>query len=376
MNQKTAPKKVALGLSGGVDSAVSAYLLKKQGYDITAVYLECWHTPGCRAEQDRKDALEVALQLNIPFKSLDFSKEYKEKVMSYFLKEYKTGRTPNPDVLCNQVIKFGMFYDWALNNGYDAIATGHYAQISQGPERKKLLTSKDLHKDQTYFLHQIVQKQLEHVIFPVGHLLKEEVRTTAKEASLAVADKKDSVGICFVGDINVAEFLKEELGENPGEVVTAQGDVIGKHSGLWFYTIGQGKGFSIDKKAIEQNTNWTDKQGDIPPLYVIDKKQQQNQLVIGPKIETTQTKWEIHSLHRIDPDLNWENIKLNAKIRHTGKIIPCDLTKIQENLWQVTTTEPVQGVASGQFTVFYQENSEPELKSRAKYTCLGGGVIR
>jgi len=363
---------IALGLSGGVDSAVSAYLLKKQGYDITAVYLECWNMPGCRAEQDRKDALEVALQLNIPFKSLDFSKEYKEKVMGYFLKEYKAGRTPNPDVLCNQVIKFGMFYDWAMREGYNAIATGHYAQVTTHQDDLALSTAKDQHKDQTYFLHQLREEQLKHVLFPIGHLLKTEVREIAQQINLPIADKKDSVGICFVGEINVHDFLEENLGHNPGKVVTSDGQVIGKHDGLWFYTIGQRHGFKTDINSIKLNTSWINPDGSLPPLFVIGKNQQQNQLIIGPEQKTLLNQWKIRDLHWINQSTNWEKMPLLVRIRHTGKLIPCQLNHTNQT-WQVITNQPLKGVASGQFSVFYSplETNIPYQQ----FICLGGGVI-
>ncbi len=369
-------KKVAIGLSGGVDSAVSAHLLKQQGHKITAVYLECWHTPGCRAEKDRQDALQIALQLKIPFKVLDFKKEYQNQVMTYFLEEYKQGRTPNPDILCNSVIKFGLFYDWAMSNGYDAIATGHYAQIGLDQEKKPvLLTSEDLHKDQTYFLHQMKQSQLGQIVFPIGHLKKDEVRTIAEQQKLSVADKKDSVGICFVGEINVPEFLKEKLGENPGEIVTSSGEIIGKHQGLWFYTIGQRKRFTVDTKLIKKNTNWVVESGDLLPLFVIGKDQKKNQLIIGPKISTFCSQWLIHSLHWIDKEINWKNLPLRVKIRHTGKILPCKLNQISNECWKVTTTEPVDGVSPGQFSVFYLELEAESNKQTKCFVCLGGGVI-
>src|SRR5258708_33011389 len=216
-------QKVAFGMSGGVDSSLSLSLLKEQGYDVTGVFLECWRAPGCRAEEDRKDALAVALQLEIPFKVLDFKDAYKERVVEYFFREYEAGRTPNPDVLCNKEIKFGLFYDWAIKEGFDYVATGHYAQSIDG----KLTQSKDAWKDQTYFLYRLRAEQLPHVLFPIVHLTKQEVRILAKEKNIPVASKPDSQGICFIGDINVHNFLKERLGERPGDVVDTRGRKIG-----------------------------------------------------------------------------------------------------------------------------------------------------
>src|SRR5476651_1228149 len=219
--------KVALGMSGGVDSSLAAHLLLEQGYDVTGIYLECWRAPGCRSEEDRKDALAVALELHIPLQVLDFKQAYKDKVVEYFFDTYQKGLTPNPDVMCNKEIKFGLFYDWAMANGFNYVATGHYAQIHH--EKKsdtfQLITSRDHHKDQTYFLYQLSEEQLAHILFPIGHLTKLQVRAEAKKLQLLVAEKKDSVGICFIGDIDVHAFLKERLGENPGKVVDTAGNI-------------------------------------------------------------------------------------------------------------------------------------------------------
>jgi tRNA-uridine 2-sulfurtransferase len=384
MTHKTPAKKIALGLSGGVDSAVSAYLLKEQGHDVTAVYLECWKQEGCRAEQDRQDALRVALQLDIPFQVLDFKQAYQERVMSYFLEEYRAGRTPNPDVLCNSVVKFGLFYEWAIQQGFDAIATGHYAQIKRGEAQNlQLATGKDLHKDQTYFLHQIRQEQLAHVSFPIGHLLKSEVRSLAKELKLPVADKKDSVGICFVGDINVTEYLRENLGEKRGEIVTSDGEVIGRHRGLWFYTIGQRHGFEVNMKLVQQHTTWHQPEIGLPPLYVVGKNPKKNQLVVGTKPETASSSFAVNDLHRIDPAVNWADLSLWVRIRHTGELVKCafeesEEEKAGERRGEVKTAKKLEGVAQGQFAVFYTKVKDGEREGKDKdqmYICLGGGVI-
>lgn len=387
MNQKTAPKKIALGLSGGVDSAVSAYLLKKQGYDVVAVYIKCWEQEGCRAEQDRQDALRVALQLDIPFQVLDFKQAYQEQVMSYFLEECRAGRTPNPDVLCNSVIKFGLFYDWAMKQGFDAVATGHYARIINGGEKAQLATSKDLHKDQTYFLHQLKASQLEHILFPVGHLLKDEVRALAQEIKLPVANKKDSVGICFVGEINVADYLREQLGEKSGEIVTSSGDVIGHHQGLWFYTVGQRRGFEVDVKQVQQHTDWHQTQTGLPPLYVIDKLANKNQLVVGTKLETISEEFSVRNLHQIDQAADWTGLPLWVRIRHTGELVECSFDE-KKGGGEVKTAKKLEGVAQGQFAVFYtkvegedlpaEDGKVEDLQNKSVqelYFCLGGGVI-
>lgn len=372
-------KKVALGLSGGVDSAVCASLLKEQGYDVTAVYIECWHEPGCRAEQDKKDALKIALQFNLPFKTLDFKKRYKDKVIEYFFSEYKVGRTPNPDVLCNKEIKFGLFYDWSIKeNNFDFIATGHYAgkimKLVQD-DTCYLRTAKDTWKDQTYFLHQITEEQLKHTLFPLQDLSKKQVREKAIELNLHVADKKDSVGICFVGDVDVQKMLKKRFGEKPGDVVDVNGNVIGKHKGLWFYTIGQRSGFTINQSTlVKQSDGSTVTKQNIPPFYVIAKDAEKNQLMVGFGTETLKQNFKVSSLHWINPSTSSgttqeliETSELLVRIRHTGELLPCEIEKDKNNL-KVGLKEAQRGIAPGQFAVFY-------TPYKNTYICLGGGVI-
>lgn len=357
-------KKVVLGLSGGVDSAVSAVLLKAAGYQVETVYIECWHEPGCRAEDDRKDALKIALQLELPFKVLDFKQAYKEKVMSYFLKEYQAGRTPNPDVMCNKIIKFGLFYDWAIEHNYDAIATGHYAKT----DGKNLLVPTDTTKDQTYFLYEIKTEQLPKLIFPLQNLTKKEVRDLAIKHNLPVANKKDSVGICFVGDINVPKFLAENLGKKPGNIVDEAGHILGQHQGLWFHTVGQRHGFTYDKKQYAQLNKNLDK-GDLPALYVIEKRPATNELVIGQKQETLKNSFEITNLHLVgiteNELLNHKN--LSIRIRNTGEKIPGLVEKKGGN-FSIKLEHPTSGIASGQSAVFY-------LAVEEQIICAGGGII-
>jgi tRNA-specific 2-thiouridylase len=349
-------KRVALGMSGGVDSSVSAALLKEQGYDVTGVFLECWRAPGCRAEEDRKDALAVALQLGIPFEVLDFKDTYKEKIVEYFFREYKAGRTPNPDVLCNKEIKFGLFYDWAMEHGFDAVATGHYAQIVDG----SLIRGIDEKKDQTYFLYLLRKEQLEHILFPIGHLKKMEVRKLAKKYKLPVADKPDSQGICFIGEIDVRGFLRDRLGEKPGEVVTIDGEVIGEHKGLWFYTIGQRHGFTLNAKARTAHGEWKHV---IPPFYVVKKVAEKNQLVVGFGEETLHDSFVLEKPHWIEkPPADGK--RLHVRIRHGGKLISAVLLQKDEH-WSVQLNERIQGIAEGQSGVVYDGE-----------VCLGGGVIQ
>lgn len=358
-------KRVALGMSGGVDSSTCAHLLIEQGYEVVGVYLECWRAPGCRSEEDRKDALKIALELDIPFKVLDFKDAYRDRVVEYFFDEYQKGRTPNPDVMCNKEIKFGLFYEWAMQEGFDFVATGHYAKIMKDETHTYLTVPKDTHKDQTYFLYLITEEQLQHTLFPLEDLTKDEVRKEAKKRGLHVSDKKDSVGICFIGDINVHEFLKERLGENPGEVVDSSGLVIGAHKGLWFYTVGQRSGFSINQTTIVQHTDGTSvTKHNIPPFYVIAKKPQSNQLVVGFGSETLTQSFSVSNLHWITraPSVA-ESQNVLVRIRHTGELLTCTL---QDNKVQLASA--TKGVAEGQSAVFYLQKPEGTL-------CLGGGVI-
>lgn len=362
-------KKIALGMSGGVDSSVCAHLLVEQGYEVTGVFLECWRAPGCRSEADRADALKVALSLGIPFQVLDFKDTYKNKVVEYFFQEYEAGFTPNPDVLCNKEIKFGLFYDWAMEHGFDAVATGHYAKIIETPELgMQLAIPADTHKDQTYFLYLLKQEQLAHVVFPLAELTKPEVRMAAEQRGLHVATKKDSVGICFIGDINVHNFLKERLGENPGEVVDVKNNVIGKHQGLWFYTVGQRHGFTVDKKTlITLDDGKTLEKENIPPFYVIKKIPEKNQLMVGFGPQTYSDHFGVRDLHWIagEPVSSTETTELLVRIRHTGRLIAGQIN-VATN--QVTLSEPTQGIAEGQSAVFYQETAAGTI-------CLGGGVF-
>lgn len=361
--------KIALGLSGGVDSAVSAVRLVDEGHEVSAVFLECWNEPGCRTDQDRKDALAVALQLKLPFQVLDFKQAYRDRVLSYFLQEYNSGRTPNPDVMCNREIKFGLFYEWAMTQGFDAIATGHYAKIIELDGKKQLAVPKDTHKDQTYFLSQIRQEQLDHVVFPLADLTKAEVRALAKQHKFSIASKKDSVGICFMGDINVASFLRERLGEKPGEIVDANGVVVGQHRGLWFYTIGQRHGFTINQTSLvrSQSGEMITKHN-IPPFYVIAKDAEKNQLVVGFGEQAMRDTFSLTDFHAIDPNLDLEKAgELSIRIRHGGALLPCHIHQTN-NVVEVTIDSPIPGISEGQFGVVYTKTLDYQL-------CHGIGTI-
>ena len=387
--------KVAVGISGGVDSAVSALLLKRAGFDVVGVHLYCWPPKsevdrdgvtreewikknGCRADEDRASALKTALEIGVPFKELDFSEEYNSRVIKYFYDEYEAGRTPNPDVLCNSEIKFGLFLEWALENGFDAIATGHYARIEKTQELKnsktqdnvKLYMPKDKHKDQTYFLWKLTEKELKHTIFPLGDLLKSEVRQIAKEAGLTVADKKDSQGICFVGNVEVREFLKRRLEEKPGEVVDKAGNVIGKHKGVAFYTIGERGGWTLDPRTQKLQTSRT-QDGDITKIYyVVDKIASTNRLVVGDKSEVMSKKIMVGDISLIDHKKGetLDRHDLYVRIRHGGelfKVKELKESRTQDKELTFELEKEVFGVASGQSAVFYSEAG----------LCLGGGII-
>lgn len=366
--------RVALGLSGGVDSAVSAALLQEQGYEVTGVFMVCFSGPGCRSDEDRKDALDVALKLKIPFEVLDFRKEYQEKVLSYFYREYQIGRTPNPDVMCNREIKFGMFYDWALKHGFDYVATGHYARISEcqsqqldldvldsRPRRRGsgcarqsqtccLCMGMDQKKDQSYFLYQLREEQLHKILFPIGGMTKSEVRKKAKEWGLSVADKPDSQGICFIGEVSAKKFLEERIKPKKGLVVNTTGKEIGTHDGVEFLTVGQRHGFTVNVKNANS-----------PPLYVIDKDMEKNELVVGIKEECLRDSFEVETVYWINGQPLNEN--LQVRIRHLGEMIPSTICDLGSKI-SVQLSKSVFGVAPGQAAVFYQDD-----------VCLGGGVV-
>ena len=343
--------KVAVGMSGGVDSSVVAALLVEQGYEVTGVWLDCWEEPGCETDPDRKDAIKVGLRLGISFKVLDLKEEYKKRVMDWFYEEFKKGRTPNPDVVCNKEIKFGLFLDWVKENGFDYMATGHFARIDKG----RLLRGVDKKKDQTYFLAGVSKEQLKKVMFPVGEMTKEEVRKEAKKKGLKVWDKKNSTGICLIGhEISFDEFLSRKIKEHKGEVVDMEGKVVGEHKGVEFYTIGQRHGFEVKKRTARQ-----------PKLYVVRKEMRRNRLVAGEKKDLERREFEVSELSWIggkEPEKKegWE-----CKIRHPGRLIECKVKRIKNGGLKVGLVEPEWGLAAGQVCVFYQGEE-----------CLGGGVIK
>ncbi|MBD3365789.1 tRNA 2-thiouridine(34) synthase MnmA [candidate division WWE3 bacterium] len=355
MSHSKEKKKIAVGLSGGVDSAVAAHLLQEQGHDVTAFYLQCWDfdRPGCGGDSARNDAIHVATELGLKFQHLEFIEEYEEKIIQYFYSEYKAGRTPNPDILCNSMIKFGIFLEWALKEGFDFVATGHYARLEENPKAKciNLLSGKDKTKDQSYFLYRLNQNQLQKIMFPLGTYLKEDVRATAKKLGLRIHNKPDSVGICFIGEVDIREFLQERIDAKQGQVTDTSGNVIGTHEGAWFYTIGQRHGFNITKY-----------QG--VPLYVVAKDVEKNLLVVGPKEEVTRSRFLVEDLHWIceEPEIPF---KAAVRIRNLGDFHAAEISAgTDSGKLQVTTEEELFGLAPGQSAVFYDGEK-----------VLGGGII-
>ena len=266
---------VVVGMSGGVDSAVAAYLLKRDGYDVVGVFMKNWEEEGedgvCTAAADYEDVKSVSGAIGIPYYTVNFAREYRERVFSYFLSEYRAGRTPNPDVLCNCEIKFRAFLDFAMATGASSLATGHYARLDRDPDgRARLLRAADAGKDQTYFLAGLTQAQLEHAVFPVGGLQKSEVRRIAREQGFSNARKKDSTGVCFIGERNFKKFLMQYLPAQPGEMVDEHGRVVGRHDGLMYYTLGQRRGLGIGGTAGGTGESW----------FVIGKDLVRNLLIV------------------------------------------------------------------------------------------------
>lgn len=365
--------KVAVGMSGGVDSSVVAALLVEQGYDVAGVFIEAYNEPGCRTDEDRKDALKVAAKLGIPFQVLDFKNEYKEKVVQYFFDEYKAGRTPNPDVVCNREVKFGLFYDWALANGFSQVATGHYArilavtQLHSDTVTRMLQQPRDLSKDQTYFLWQVKQENLKNVIFPLGNMLKKEVRGKAKILGLLNADKPDSMGVCMMGELNVREFLKEKLGENPG-IVMYKGMSVGTHRGLWFATIGErvGSEVKLEGKTLQKLGLNTTK---MPALYVVGKDKGKNVVQIGLREECYKTQFQISNVKCLINIEYLNNLikvnKLSVRIRNLGELYAVSQCQSVTGGMVIMLERPVFAPAEGQSAVFYDIQG----------MVIGGGII-
>jgi tRNA-specific 2-thiouridylase len=350
-------EKVWMAMSGGVDSSLSAFLLKKEGYDVTGVFIKGWTPPffTCSYESDRLDALTVAEHIGIPFKTLDLGEEYKERVIDEMIAEYKVGRTPNPDVLCNERVKFGIFLEKALADGARFVATGHYAQVKKVKNEYVLQPGNDKKKDQSYFLYRLGQKELAHTLFPVGHLEKTEVRKLAAKHKLATAKKKDSQGLCFVGKLDIKEFLTHYIKEKEGKVLNQKGEVIGHHPGSTFFTIGERHGFTITKKTPSDE-----------PYYVVAKDSTTNTITVAQKKEEKkfyQSKVSFTPAYWVVGNLPDVSKPYKARIRYREPLASCTIKK-QKDGFVAIFNKPRRAVAPGQAIVFYKGK-----------TCLGGGVI-
>lgn len=338
-------KTVFVGLSGGVDSSVSSLLLKKAGYKVVGVFIKTWHPDFivCNEEEERLDAMRVAAFLDIPFLTLDLEEVYKTGVADYMISEYKKGRTPNPDVMCNREVKFGAFLKFALEKGADFVATGHYARNINN----SLFRGKDMSKDQSYFLWTLTKKQLTNIIFPVGDLDKKEVRKIAEKNKLPVSMKKDSQGICFLGDIDLKDFLKHYIKSKKGKVVNEHGEEIGYHDGVLFYTLLERHGFTITKKTNNDAR-----------YYVVAKDIKNNILVVSNEKKLVMN--QNHSKDIIITELNIledfkEDKNYDMQVRYHGEIIKTKLSKLSDARIKILTQNEVI-VASGQSIVVYDKD--------------------
>jgi tRNA-specific 2-thiouridylase len=345
-------KTVYVGLSGGVDSSVTAALLKEQGYKVVGVYMKNWSQdlPGfaCPWKEDYQDAKRIAVQLGIDFKMFDFEKQYRQKVVGYMVAEYQAGRTPNPDIMCNQEVKFKLFLDACLEDGADLIATGHYARVKDG----QLFTAANTDKDQTYFLYRVTEEALKKSLMPIGEFkTKAEVRALAKKLGLATADKKDSQGICFVGKVGIREFLLHELGPQPsGKVIDQNGSVLGEHDGAIFYTLGQRHGLNI---------------GGGLPYYVTGKDMKKNEVYVTTDLDDGNLwhqELKLQDVHWIngEPDLSKQ---YQVRTRYRAPLVDCTL-QVAGGTLQVALRDQIRAVTPGQSTVIYDGDR-----------VLGGGIV-
>lgn len=358
---ENANSKVIVGMSGGVDSSVSALLLQQQGYQVEGLFMKNWDeddgTEYCTAKEDLADAQSVCDKLGIHLHKANFAAEYWDNVFEHFLEEYKAGRTPNPDILCNREIKFKAFLEYATELGADYIAMGHYVRRGEHDGQAVLLKGIDNNKDQSYFLHQVSSEELAMSLFPVGELEKPEVRAIAEEHDLVTHNKKDSTGICFIGERRFSDFLKQYIPAQPGKIETPDGNVIGEHSGLMYYTIGQRQGLHIGGLKDYPEAPW----------FVADKDLERNVLIAvqGKQHDLLFTNWlsakDIFWISGKAPDTPRQ---LRAKVRYRQDDQACTLDINEEGHWLVTFDEPQRAVTPGQSVVFYDGD-----------LCLGGGVI-
>ena len=357
-------QKVIVGLSGGVDSSVTAMLLKQQGYEVTGLFMKNWEDDDddeyCASKQDLIDAVAVADKLDIEIEAVNFSKEYKDRVFANFLAEYEAGRTPNPDILCNAEIKFKAFLEHAMDMGADLIATGHYAQVRENPLKAgsyQLLKADDGSKDQSYFLYRLNQAQLSKTLFPLGSYLKREVREMARKAGLANAEKKDSTGICFIGERPFQEFLQRYLPKKPGDMKTPDGKVVGQHEGLMYYTLGQRQGLKIGGSRDSTGEPWFVAAKDMLNNDLIVVQGHEHPLLLNDGLKAGQLHW----ISEDDPETNWVYA---AKTRYRQPDAPCGIDAINKDEVDIRFGQKQWAITPGQSAVVYESN-----------VCLGGGII-
>lgn len=356
------PRKVVVGLSGGVDSSVAAWLLQQQGYQVEGLFMKNWEEEDsdhyCAAAADRADAQAVCDTLGIPLHTVNFSAEYWDEVFEHFLAGYRAGQTPNPDILCNKAIKFTAFLQYATTQlQAAAIATGHYARRSLVAGQQQLWRGVDPQKDQSYFLYILNQQQLAYSLFPVGELSKNDVRRIARRLGLVTADKKDSTGICFIGPKRFREFLSRYLPPQPGVIESTEGAVLGEHAGLFYYTLGQRQGLGIGGTSPQQTQPW----------YVVAKDQARNVLIVSQGQDHPQQQalgLRAEQLHWVDPQRPTAPLRCSAKIRYRQTDVACTLIPLTMDAIQVQFEQPQLAVTPGQAVVFYQGEC-----------CLGGATI-
>ena len=354
-------KNVFVGMSGGVDSSVTAALLKQAGYDVTGVYMKNWTRDiggvECPWRKDLADARSVAALLDIPFEVFDFETEYRELVVQYMIDEYRAGRTPNPDIACNQEVKFKLFLDAALARGADMIATGHYARTEKG----RLFTAADEGKDQTYFLYRVESEALSKSLFPLGDYQKSEIRSLAKEFGLPTADKPDSQGICFVGEVDIKDFLSEYIETKPGPIKHVDGRILGEHEGAEYYTIGQRHGLGVGGALRDDS-------GSGLPLYVVSKDMSENTIFVSEDLAALMNdEVSIDQLHWINeaPEIGEEFL---VRSRHRGRLTPAVVTSSSGDTMRLKLEQPERALTAGQSLVLYQKESETT-------EVVGGGII-
>ncbi|MBQ9408121.1 MAG: tRNA 2-thiouridine(34) synthase MnmA [Clostridia bacterium] len=351
--------RIVVGMSGGVDSSVAAYLLKQQGHEVIGVFMNNWEEDGvCTSEQDFADVRAVCDVIGIPYYSVSFAKEYMDRVFTHFLEEYRRGRTPNPDVMCNREIKFASLLELSLSLGADKLATGHFAGVSLGVDGKyHLLRAKDENKDQTYFLCTVTQAQLSKALFPLTELTKAEIRQIAQESGIPVYQKKDSTGVCFIGERNFKKFLSGYLPAQPGDIYSVEGEKVGRHDGLMYYTLGQRRGLGIGGR------------GSCERWFVVDKDLEHNRLIVSQGAESALlftgegTAENVSWIADVPPIAPGESLSCKARFRHRQPLQDVTIRLSGENV-SIRYAQPQRAVTPGQAVAFYINDE-----------CLGGGTI-